>query len=113
MSTASFDAAIVRVAQLAVSADALYRPLDVDDPVLEALDYMVVASLGFASTRPDEAWDATEPIPTPPSVGECVDEISELIIDWPEAVCATHPDWAGFYTSLSTAREATRRAHAS
>ena len=95
MGTALSDmSAAVRVGQLAVAAVALCPD---PGPLGEALDYLAVTGLWFASAQPDDAWDATETLSVPTSLLECLEEIGQLINDWPGDMCDTHPDWAGFY----------------
>ena len=101
--------AAVRVGQLAVAAVALCPD---PGPLTEALDYLAVTSLGFASAQPDDAWAAVETSPVPTSVLECLEEIGRLISDWSGDVCDTHPDWSGFYSSFSTALAEARRRNA-
>ena len=86
--------AAVRVGQLAVAAVALCPD---PGPLTEALDYLAVTSLGFASAQPDDAWAAVETSPVPKSVLECLEEIGRLISDWSGDLCDTHPDWSGPY----------------
>jgi len=109
----SVEVGAVRVGQVAIVAVALYGPpVGADDPVLAALDYLVVAGLGFAGEQPDEAWALAPEGPGPATVLACLELIGELIADWPEEMCAAHPDWPGFYRRFLTALTATRRAHA-
>ena len=94
----------VRVAQLAAGAVALHP-----QAATEALDYLAVASLAFASAQPDDAWSVVEASPVPDSTLACLEEIGQLINDWPGDLCDTHPDWPGFYRSFSTALTQARR----
>lgn len=97
---------VVRVAQLAAGALAL-QPQTTG--ATEALDYLAVTSLAFASAQPDDAWSGVEASPLPTSSRACLEEIGQLINDWPGDLCATHPDWPGFYRSFLAALSQARR----
>ncbi len=96
----------VRIAQLAAAAVAMHAQAD---GATEPLDYLAVTSLAFASTQPDDAWSAVEASPVPESSLACLEEIGQLINDWPGDLCDTHPDWTGFYRSFLTALTQARR----
>lgn len=91
---------VVRVAQLAAGAVAMHPQTESS---AADLDYLAVSSLAFASAQPDDAWSAVEASPVPESSLACLEEIGQLINDWPGDLCDTHPDWTGFYRSFSTA----------
>lgn len=98
---------VVRVAQLAAAAVAMHPQTDSS---AADLDYLAVSSLGFASEQPDDAWSTVEASsPVPESTLACLEEIGQLINDWPGDLCDTHPDWTGFYRSFSTALTQARR----